>query len=579
MKKYIKILSIFALTFMGTTSAFAAVSDTFTAAETQAYTAEVKASITLEFDNNATDGDSVTIGDCVIHFNSGGSADSDCSDGSATLIQFDTAAHLNNGFDNLTNVSDNHNGHGALSISTEDGTHTRFDTAGAESADGEIYFSGIHHNGVSISSITDGVKAKEQKITFTPSNVSAEGGVKFTGTLGNNPYHYTTTSTHHAVSDIVSALQADMDADANFSCTEDGTKIECTANNHQNNAYNASVSDVSAPEVSGNIDLHVDENTTATAVTIPHEVTITDADPIITYHIHSTYKDHASFNLDEDTGELSFVNRPDYENPASEDNDNKYEIIVMVEDSSGNGHAVYVTIHLDDVDEAPVIGNANIGSRDEDLAVGSTLYDVSDFYTHNDNDGDGDPITYAITGGNTGNVFAIDSATGVVTLAAPLDYETTTNYHVTISGTSTTGANAALTGNGGFWMTVNDIPEASPSHHHRSSRRISKKKLSEIFNKAKDVVKEEVKEEVKEKTTPKCGFTYSRLLKTGVPYGKDVKALQEMLNSLGFNTGIADGWYGPHTAQGVRAFQNAMGIRVDGVFGPQSTSYLMQKCS
>ena len=90
---------------------------------------------------------------------------------------------------------------------------------------------------------------------------------------------------------------------------------------------------------------------------------------------------------------------------------------------------------------------------------------------------------------------------------------------------------------------------------------------------------EEIKEEIKEKTTPACGFVYSRLIRYGVSWGEDVKALQELLNLLGYNTGIADGWYGPKTLKGIKAFQTAMNIRVDGVFGPQSNLSLMQKCS
>ncbi len=219
--------------------------------------------------------------------------------------------------------------------------------------------------------------------------------------------------------------------------------------------------DTQEPSVSGNIDVHVDENTTEVAVDIPNTITITDADPVLTYSIDNTSKDHASFTINSSTGELSFANRPDYENPGNVDGDNVYEVTVNVEDEAGNGQGIDVQITLDNIDETPVIPNSNIGSRDEDLAVGTVLYNVNDFYTHNDNDGDGDPITYAITGGNNGNVFAIDPATGVVTLAASLDYETTNSYHLTYSGTSTTGANPALTGNGGFWMTVNDIPEAT----------------------------------------------------------------------------------------------------------------------
>lgn len=47
-------------------------------------------------------------------------------------------------------------------------------------------------------------------------------------------------------------------------------------------------------------------------------------------------------------------------------------------------------------------------------------------------DVDSPALTYSITGGNDAGRFAIDSATGALTLAAALDYETTTSYVLTV---------------------------------------------------------------------------------------------------------------------------------------------------
>jgi len=57
------------------------------------------------------------------------------------------------------------------------------------------------------------------------------------------------------------------------------------------------------------------------------------------------------------------------------------------------------------------------------------------------------------------------------------------------------------------------------------------------------------------------------LLKVGVK-SNEVKALQEKLNSLGFNCGVADGIFGPKTEAAVKAFQKAYGLAVDGIAGP-----------
>lgn len=49
--------------------------------------------------------------------------------------------------------------------------------------------------------------------------------------------------------------------------------------------------------------------------------------------------------------------------------------------------------------------------------------------------------------------------------------------------------------------------------------------------------------------------------------GQDVRELQEMLNSLGFDAGEADGIFGADTDRAVKAFQQSVSIDVDGVVG------------
>ncbi len=44
----------------------------------------------------------------------------------------------------------------------------------------------------------------------------------------------------------------------------------------------------------------------------------------------------------------------------------------------------------------------------------------------------GNALTYAITGGNADGAFAIDAASGAITVAGPLDYETTPSYALTV---------------------------------------------------------------------------------------------------------------------------------------------------
>ena len=71
------------------------------------------------------------------------------------------------------------------------------------------------------------------------------------------------------------------------------------------------------------------------------------------------------------------------------------------------------------------------------------------------NDPDGDTLTYSITAGNTGGAFAINSSTGAITTAGPIDFETTPTYALTVQVND--GMN---TGTATVTINVNDLNEA-----------------------------------------------------------------------------------------------------------------------
>ncbi len=56
-------------------------------------------------------------------------------------------------------------------------------------------------------------------------------------------------------------------------------------------------------------------------------------------------------------------------------------------------------------------------------------------------------------------------------------------------------------------------------------------------------------------------------MKKGSKFG-EVSKLQTLLNSLGFNTGVADGLFGPLTDTAVKEFQKSKNLTSDGVIGP-----------
>ena len=72
------------------------------------------------------------------------------------------------------------------------------------------------------------------------------------------------------------------------------------------------------------------------------------------------------------------------------------------------------------------------------------------------------------------------------------------------------------------------------------------------------------------------GNSYSRILKVTSPlmYGEDIRAIQSKLNSLGFNCGTADGYYGNDTKNAVINLQNTFEITADGIVGPTTWNYI-----
>ncbi|HEX8343425.1 MAG TPA: peptidoglycan-binding protein, partial [Actinoplanes sp.] len=56
--------------------------------------------------------------------------------------------------------------------------------------------------------------------------------------------------------------------------------------------------------------------------------------------------------------------------------------------------------------------------------------------------------------------------------------------------------------------------------------------------------------------------------------GEDVRALQERLLEMGYDTGRADAIYGSRTARAVAQFQREVGLSPDGSCGPQTTKAL-----
>ena len=90
------------------------------------------------------------------------------------------------------------------------------------------------------------------------------------------------------------------------------------------------------------------------------------------------------------------------------------------------------TITIIDDDESPIFDSStrSISVDENQTAVGTvSLSDIVPLFT----DGDGDTVTYSITGGADGGRFIINSTTGVLTFVTAPDYETKASYALTVT--------------------------------------------------------------------------------------------------------------------------------------------------
>ena len=324
-------------------SVFAALNENFTSNQTQASVSEVKASRTLTLNSAPTNGSSITISSCVVSFvqgagtgdNSASTDDTNCNDNIAQINLYTltnpgvarTTTELANVLDSLTNLSDSN--HGALTVSADTATTTKFTTTNAETSNSDINFVDNTTGAISASNTVTGVVAQAQVVDFTPSSASASG-VTYRATLNGSNYDYTSSGAD-SVSTITAALATSMNGAAGISCIDNSTKITCTADIAGTAyTYASAVVDLTAPSITSANSASVSENQTS-ALT----VSASDADPVLTYSI-SGGNDQSKFSINSSTGVLSFNSSPDYENPSDANKDNIYEVQVKATDSSSN---------------------------------------------------------------------------------------------------------------------------------------------------------------------------------------------------------------------------------------------------
>ena len=166
----------------------------------------------------------------------------------------------------------------------------------------------------------------------------------------------------------------------------------------------------SNPVVSGRDTLSVRENTTSTLYT--YSARDMDRGAEIMWSVKGTDSDDFTIG---DTGELSFSNNPNHEQPADSNSDNVYEITVVASDGSNEG-VLDVDVTVTEVNEGPEIsGTTSITVSENHEAVLAT-------YTGRDPEDAIAEITRWSVTGRDGGDFTINED-GELTFRNPPDYE------------------------------------------------------------------------------------------------------------------------------------------------------------
>ncbi|MCW3785920.1 Ig-like domain-containing protein [Plebeiibacterium sediminum] len=169
--------------------------------------------------------------------------------------------------------------------------------------------------------------------------------------------------------------------------------IRITATDEDNNFVSASWSVTVLPVNEftpvinvGNVTLS--ENHTGT-VTVA-SATDQDDDDTESYSITGT--DSELFAMNSSNGILTFINAPDFENPSDNDNNNIYELTVVVTDGAGHSDSELITITISNLNDNTPIANADAITVNEG-GTSTTLSGGNDSVLDNDSDADGDALT------------------------------------------------------------------------------------------------------------------------------------------------------------------------------------------
>ncbi|MEW8587277.1 MAG: Ig-like domain-containing protein, partial [Candidatus Thiodiazotropha sp.] len=164
------------------------------------------------------------------------------------------------------------------------------------------------------------------------------------------------------------------------------------------------------------------------------------------------------FSIDPASGELVFINAPDTENPLDSDQDNLYQVQVLVADGNGGTDRQTFTIEVTDVDEFDVGLLIDTEETPDTISQSDSLHDgIGITVWAEDPDSSNNQITYSLDDDSNG-LFSIDPSSGVVALASAVENRDASQFEITVRATSADGSYSLKS----FIISLNNLIELLP---------------------------------------------------------------------------------------------------------------------
>ncbi len=192
----------------------------------------------------------------------------------------------------------------------------------------------------------------------------------------------------------------------------------------------------------------VAENTTAVVTVAATPVTAANN---VTYSITGG-ADESQFRIVSATGELSFVNAPDFESPDDADTDNVYIVEVMADEANGEEEVQTVTVTVTNVGPTFSTSSAAHSVAEDSTAIG--MVSASPAVS-------GATVSYFIVGGEDIRLITINRTSGELSFVTAVDYEAPADanadnvYIVDVVAVVPRGERTQLT----VMVTVTDVNE------------------------------------------------------------------------------------------------------------------------